>query len=170
MLLDEKMLPKIKTRIPQMADLLQAEQAYLDVVLELVEWLQDRMVLLSEVVMNIPNLKAKIKQITGWNCEIFEDAENLTLTIRYYFDAQEPDLEQEKEILKYIPAHLKVIHGFLQVYTGTRKLYTGTGLGTYVRYVGKPQDTNGIRSGTADITMFDGVYTHTRMIVYPEGR
>ena len=32
MLLDEKMLPGIKIRIPQMEDLLQAEQAYLDVV------------------------------------------------------------------------------------------------------------------------------------------
>lgn len=170
MLLDENMLPKIKTRIPQMEDLLQAEQTYLDVVLELMEWLQARMVLLSEVVMNIPNLKEKIKQITGWNCEILEDAENLTLTIRYYFDAQEPLLEQETEILKYIPAHLKVIHEFLQTYAGSRKLYTGAGIGTHVRYVGRPQETNGSRSGTAHIEVRAGVYMHTKMIVYPEGR
>ena len=170
MLLDENMLPKIKTRIPQMEDLLQAEQAYLDVILELVEWLQDRMVLLSEVVMNIPNLQAKIKQITGWNCEILEDAENLTLTVRYYFDAQEPVLEQEAEILKYIPAHLKVIHEFLQAYAGERKLYTGTGLGMYIRYVGRPQETNGSRAGTTEIPPQAGVYMHTKMIVYPEGR
>lgn len=170
MLLDEKMLPPIKTRIPQMEELLQAEQAYLDVVLELVEWLHGRMVLLSEVVMNIPNLKAKIKQVTGWDCEILEDAEHLTLTIRYYFDAQEPVLEQEAEILKYIPAHLKVIHGFLQAYIGTRRIYTGTGLGTYARYTGRPQETNGVRSGTADIPLYGGLYVHTRMIIYPEGR
>jgi len=68
MLLDEKMLPGIKIRIPQMEDLLQAEQAYLDVVLEVVEWLRERMILLNEEVMNIPNLKAKIKQITEWDC------------------------------------------------------------------------------------------------------
>ena len=114
MLTSETMLPKIKTRIPQMEDLLQAEQAYLDVIFDLAEWLRGRMELLSEVVMNIPNLKAKIKQITGWDCEILEDAEHLTITIRYYFDAQKPDLEQEKRILMYIPAHLKVIHEFLQ--------------------------------------------------------
>ena len=86
MLLDEKMLPGIKIRIPQMEDLLQAEQAYLGVVLEVAEWLRERMILLNEEVMNIPNLKAKIKQITGWDCEILEDAEHLTLTIRYYFE------------------------------------------------------------------------------------
>lgn len=170
MLLDEKMLPKIKTRIPQMEDLLQAEQAYLDVVLELVEWLQDRMVLLSEVVMNIPNLKAKIKQITGWDCEIIEDAEHLTLTIRYYFDAQDPTLEQEAEILKYVPAHLKVIHEFLQSYMGTRKVYAGTGLGTYVRYIGRPQEVNGNRSGIAKVCMQGGAYVHTKMVIYPEER
>lgn len=170
MLLDEKMLPNIKTRISQMADLLQAEQAYLDVVLELVEWLQDRMVLISEVVMNIPNLKAKIKQITGWNCEILEDAENLTLTIRYYFDAQEPTLDQEAEILKYIPAHLKVIHGYLQVYAGWRNVYTGSGLGTYVKYIGRPQETNGTRSGIARVRTGCGAYIHTKMKIYPEGR
>ena len=104
MLLDEKMLPGIKIRIPQMEDLLQAEQAYLDVVLEVVEWLRERMILLNEEVMNIPNLKAKIKQITGWDCEILEDAEHLTLTIRYYFDAREPVLEQEERIMKVYPS------------------------------------------------------------------
>ena len=62
MLLDEKMLPGIKIRIPQMEDLLSGT-AYLDVVLEVVEWLRERMILLNEEVMNIPNLKAKIKQI-----------------------------------------------------------------------------------------------------------
>ena len=170
MLLDEKMLPKIKVRSPQMEDLLQAEQAYLDVVLELLQWLHDRMVLISEVVMNIPNLRAKIKQVTGWDCEILEDAEHLTLTIRYYFDAQAPALEQEKEILKYVPAHLKVIHEFLQSYGGSRRLFTGTGLGAYVRYIGKPQETNGKRFGTDKIPLQSGVYVHTRTIIYPEGR
>lgn len=170
MLLDEKMLPKIKTRIPQMEDLLQAEQAYLDVILELAEWLRERMVLLSEVVMNIPNLKRKIRQITGWDCEILEDAEHLTLTIRYYFDAGEPVLEQEREILKYIPAHLKVIQGFIQIYAGSRTLFAGDGLGSYVKYIGHPQETNGIRSGTADIRIKSGMYVYTKMILYPEGK
>ena len=41
------------------------------------------MILLREEVMNIPNLKVKIRQITGWECDILEDAEHLTLTIRY---------------------------------------------------------------------------------------
>ena len=118
MLLDEKMLPGIKIRIPQMEDLLQAEQAYLGVILEVAEWLRERMILLNEEVMNIPNLKAKIKQITGWDCEILEDAEHLTLTISYYFDAREPVLEQEERIMKYIPAHLKAVHEYLQRYAG----------------------------------------------------
>ena len=64
MLLDEKMLPGIKIRIPQMEDLLQAEQAYLGVILEVAEWLRERMILLNEKVMNIPNLKAKIKPVS----------------------------------------------------------------------------------------------------------
>lgn len=170
MLLDEKMLPSIKTRIPQMQDLLQTEQAYLDVILEFVDWLQGRMILLGEAVMNIPNLKEKIRQITGWNCEIIEDAENLTVTIRYYYDAQEPILEQQAEILKYVPAHLKVIHEFLQKYTGTQRVFTGTGAGIYVKYTCMPQETNGVRSGKAEVGIQGNVYIHTKMIAYPEGR
>ncbi len=170
MLLDDKMLPEIKIRIPQMQDLLQAEQAYLDVILEFVDQLQGRMILLSEVVMNIPNLKKKIKQITGWNCEIIEDAENLTLTIRYYYDAQTPVLEQQEEILKYVPAHLKVIHEFLQKYVGKKTLFTGTGAGMYIKYICMPQEINGIRSGKAKIEIQGNVYIHTKMIAYPEGR
>ncbi len=50
--------------------------------------------------------------------EILEDAEHLTLTIRYYFDAREPVLEQEERIMKYIPAHLKAVHEYLQRYAG----------------------------------------------------
>ena len=170
MLLDEKMLPGIKIRIPQMEDLLLAEQAYLGVILEVAEWLRERMILLNEEVMNIPNLKAKIKQITGWDCEILEDAEHLTLTIRYYFDAREPVLEQEERIMKYIPAHLKAVHEYLQRYAGKRKLYAGTTLGTYVRYIGRPQETNGHREGKAHVRVQGNVYIHTKMIVYPEGR
>lgn len=170
MLLDEKMLPRIKIRIPQMEDLLQAEQAYLDVILEVAEWLRERMILLNEEVMNIPNLKAKIKQITGWDCEILEDAEHLTLTIRYYFDAREPVLEQEERIMKYIPAHLKAVHEYLQRYVGKRKLYAGTTLGIYVRYIGRPQETNGHRERMAYIRIQGNMYIHTKMIVYPEGR
>lgn len=147
MLLDEKMLPGIKIRIPQMEDLLQAEQAYLGVILEVAEWLRERMILLNEEVMNIPNLKAKIKQITGWDCEILEDAEHLTLTISYYFDAREPVLEQEERIMKYIPAHLKAVHEYLQRYAGKRKLYAGTTLGTYVRYIGRLQKRMGTGKG-----------------------
>ncbi|MFQ9653611.1 MAG: hypothetical protein ACLRZZ_28530 [Enterocloster sp.] len=61
MLLDEKMLPGIKIRIPQMEDLLRRSRAYLGVILEVAEWLRERMILLNEEVMNIPNLKAQDK-------------------------------------------------------------------------------------------------------------
>ena len=168
MLSSETMLPKIKTRIPQMQDLLQAEQKYLDVIFDLAEWLRGRMELLSEVVMNIPNLKAKIKQITGWDSEILEDAEHLTITIRYYFDAQKPDLEQEKRILMYIPAHLKVIHEFLQRYLGLRHLYAGAGSGDRIRYTAYPQEVNGTQKGTAGVTVQGGICTYSKMIIYPE--
>ena len=168
MLLDETMLPRVKTRIPQMADLLQAEQMYLDVILDMVSWLQGRMILLGEVVMNIPNLKAKIKEITGWECDILEDAENLTLTLRYYFDAQEPVLAQEERILMYVPAHLKVIHEFLQSYMGRRPLYAGAGLGAYIKYTGYPQETGGMREGTVRASVQGGIYVHTKLIAYPE--
>lgn len=161
------MLPRIKTRIPQMEDLLQAEQAYLDVILNLTEWLHGRIEMLSEVVMNIPNLKAKIKQITGWDCEILEDAENLTLTIRYYFDAETPFLEQESRILVYIPAHLKVIHEFLQAYHGIEKLHVGGGVGNFVRYVGRHQEVNGQRSGLYRLGIQANVTVHTKMTAYP---
>lgn len=168
MLLDENMLPRIKRQIPQVADLLQAEQAYLDVILEQTEWLGGRMTLLKEEVMNIPNLKGKIRQITGWDCGILEDAEHLTLTVRYYFDAQEPVLDQETRILMYIPAHLKVIHEFLQAYQGQRRLYAGMGAGGYVKYRGQPQKINGMQEGTAMINIQSGIYTHSRIIGYPE--
>lgn len=168
MLTSERMLPKIKTRIPQMKELLQAEQAYLDVIFNLTEWLRGRMELLSEVVMNIPNLKAKIKQITGWDCDIIEDAEHLTITIRYYFDAETPILEQEQRILVYVPAHLKVIHEFLQCYEGKETIHVGCGLGSFIRYVGRHQEVNGSRTGKCRVGIQANITVHTKMIAYPE--
>lgn len=168
MLTSEIMLPRIKTRIPQMEDLLQAEQAYLDVILDLTEWLRGRMELLSEVVMNIPNLKAKIRQITGWDCDILEDAAHLTITIRYYFDAETPTLEQESRILVYVPAHLKVIHEFLQRYEGKDTIHVGCGLGSFVQYVGRHQEVNGERAGRCKVDIQANVTVHTKMIAYPE--
>ena len=82
----------------------------------------------------------------------------------------EPVLEQEERIMKYIPAHLKAVHEYLQRYAGKRKLYAGTTLGTYVRYIGRPQETNGHREGKAHVRVQGNVYIHTKMIVYPEGR
>lgn len=168
MLLDKNMLPRIKRQIPQMEDLLQAEQGYLDVILDTVSWLGDRMILLREEVMNIPNLKIKIRQITGWECDILEDAEHLTLTVRYYYDAETPILEQEERILMYVPAHLKVIHEFFQAYLGQAPLYVGVGVGNFVRYMGFPQEVNGTQAGTAAVPVQAGLYTHSKMIIYPE--
>lgn len=168
MLLDKNMLPSIKRDIPQMTDLLQAEQTYLDVILDMTEWLSGRMELLREDGMTIPNLKVKIKQITGWNCEILEDPEHLTLIIRYYFDAQEPVLKQKKRILMYVPAHLKVIHQYLQAYLGNGRIYMGTGLGGYIKYVGYPQEVNGVQEGTARVEVVSGLYVYSKLIGYPE--
>lgn len=142
MILDDSMLPRIKRQIPQMADLLQAEQGYLDVILNTAEWLGNRMILIREDVMNIPNLKEKIKQITGWNCEILEDPEHLTITIRYYFDALEPVLEQEERILMYIPAHLKVIHDFLQKYAFFQHMHVGNVCYTHSKFLSYPEEKN----------------------------
>lgn len=72
--------------------------------------------------------------------------------------------------MKYIPAHLKAVHEYLQRYAGKRKLYAGTMLGTYVRYIGRPQETNGHREGKAHVRVQGNMYIHTKMIVYPEGR
>lgn len=168
MLLDKNMLPKIKRQIPQMEDLLQAEQEYLDVILDMVSWLGDRMILLREEVMNIPNLKAKIRQITGWECDILEDAEHLTLTIRYYFNAETPTLEQEERILMFVPAHLQVIHEFLQAYLGQDPLYVGVGTGNFVKYIGFPQEVNGTQAGTITVPVQAGLFTHSKIIIYPE--
>lgn len=170
MLFDETMLPRIKTRIPQMEDLLQAEQAYLDVILDMAYWLGDRTMLIGEEVMNIPNLKAKIKQITGWDCDILEDAEHLTITIRYYFDAWEPLIEQEQRILMYVPAHLKVVHEFLQKYAGTARIRMRVGAGSVTRYTCYPQEVNGARSGTAAIRIRHAGCACIKLIAYPEGR
>lgn len=168
MLTDETMLPQIKRQIPQMGDLLQAEQAYLDVILSMAIWLEGRMALLREPVMNIQNLKAKIKQITGWDVEILEDAERLTLTIRYYYDAREPVLEQEAKILMHIPAHLKVVHEFLQSYAAPVVIYAGAGMDYHTRYTGHMMEINGASSGTINVNLSAGAFIHTKLICYPE--
>ena len=65
MILDEKMLQGITLRIPQMEDLIQAEQAYMGVILEVAEWMRERRILLNAAVMIITHMTAKITSITG---------------------------------------------------------------------------------------------------------
>lgn len=142
-LLDKDMLPEIRRAVPQLYDVLQTEELYLGDVQAFMDWIRERMLLLRAEVMTPENLKKKIKQVTGLDCDILEDAEHLTVMLRYHDDAEAPYIPREKEVLMYVPAHLKVEISFLQHYAGTKRYYAGTACAGVIRYKAKPAQRGG---------------------------
>lgn len=168
-LTDETMLPKIKRQIPEVYDVLQAEDQYLDVMIDFFELLRQRTVLLKAVVMSIPNLKAKIKSITGLDCEIIEYSEKLTLRLRYLYDAETPGFLWTEKVLSFVPAHLKVIAEYLKEYSGNRRSYAGTAAGSgSFKYRVQPVELNRKMKRNTQINLKSGGFCYTRLIVYPK--
>lgn len=141
-LLNENMLPRIKRIIPQVYDVLQTEDKALDILIDYIAYLKERTVLLQADVMNIPNLQKRIKTITDLDTEIAEDAEHLTLRIRYLYDATEASFEFEQRVLDNIPAHLKVITEYLKRLSGNTSVYIGPAGSVKVKYKALPMETD----------------------------
>lgn len=137
-LLNDNMLPRIKRIIPQVYDVLQTEDKELDILINYIDYLKERTILLKTEVMNIPNLQKRIKNITGLDTEIIEDAEHLTLKIRYLYDSETPQFEFEQKVLDQIPAHLKVITEYLKRLSGKTAVYIGPAGSVKVVYKASP--------------------------------
>lgn len=167
-LTDETMLPKIKRQIPEVYDVLQAEEQYLDVMIDFFELLRQRTVLLKAVVMNIPNLKAKIKSITGLDCEIIEYPEKLTLRLRYLCDADTPAFQWTERVLSFVPAHLKVIMEYLKEYSGDRRSYAGAAGSGSFKYRVQPVELNRKVKRNINLDLQSGGFCHTKLIAYPK--
>lgn len=167
-LLDKDMLPDIRRAVPQLYDTLQTEDKYIEVILKFVDWLTARMVLLRSDVMTPENLREKIRQITGLECDIIEDAEHLTITLRYHEDTEVPYIPKEKEVLAYVPAHLKVITSFLQKYAGTCRVNAGPALARTVRYIAKPMTQNKQTVRSISLVPGNSLFIHSRVTAYPK--
>ena len=168
-LLNENMLPRIKRMIPQVFDVLQTEDKVLDIFIDYIAYLKERTILLKTDVMNIPNLQKRIKAMTGLDTEITEDAEHLTLRIRYLYDATEPAFEFEQRVLDNIPAHLKVITEYLKRYSDSKNIYIGPVMSGFIKYKGAPMEINKKTKAETGIRFKWTGFCYLKYKGYPKG-
>lgn len=167
-LLEEQMLPKHIREIPQMYDLLQAEEGYLEDLLSFSQFLEHRMILLRAVVMNVPNLQKKIESLTGLHCSITEDPEHLLLRIRCFKDAKTPEFSFRDKILHYIPAHLKVVFYYQKSYSGLCRSYLGSFGIESVRYRAEPMERNRKVRREGVLPFSQSAFSYVRWTAYPK--
>lgn len=167
-LLEEQMLPKHIREIPQMYDLLQAEDGYLEDLLSFTRFLEHRMVLLRAVVMNVPNLQKKIESLTGLRCSITEDPEHLLLRILCFKDARTAEFLFQEQILRYIPAHLKVTFCYQKSYSGLCRSYLGSFGIESVRYRAEPMERNRKVQSEGILSLSQTSFSYVRWTAYPK--
>lgn len=166
-LLDPQMLPEWERKMPQMYDLLQAEDRYIEAMYRFADFLEDRMVLLRPEGITLPVLEDKILKITGYRCKIIEDSEHLTIRIRYYYDAQDPFFAWRDNVLKYVPTHLKVIMDYLQEYSGQTLHYVGAIGSGAVRLTAYPTPMDKVVKREVGLTYANANQSYIRYVCRP---
>lgn len=133
-LLDHNMLPAQVRTMKPMDDLLQAEQAMLDVIAGIIDDLMADAILASAVTVTPDYLKQVITAIFKLDCTIMEYPEELTIKIWLHATGQELEnpLPQIKKSNRFIPAHLKVLYEYVSKRLLSGKIYAAAPRADYI--------------------------------------